>query len=319
MSQPKAPPVTVVIPVRNEEATIASILSALSRQVRADDRVIVVETGSTDHTPRILDEAAQAYPHVSVVHAEGAYPGTARNVGIRSATTEWLALLDAGTRVDEGWLDAMRAPLTGSAHDIDVVIGRWGPRIDDTFGALATLAYVPKLVPDGTRGPTTGIMMVRREAWEKVGGFPDYRAGEDLAFFRRLEEANANFVPAPDARVEWELARGWGATWRRFVSYSGHVLRAGMWRTWHRGTLRNMLLITACLAIGTTLHPLAYVGVPALYALRAGRQSRGKWDEVAHLEQSQVKMFVGVMVFLAVLDLATIWGMVPRPQSPGSR
>jgi len=92
-----------------------------------------------------------------------------------------------------------------------------------------------------------------------------------------------------------------------------------MWRTWHRGTLRNMLLITACLAIGTTLHPLAYVGVPALYALRAGRQSRGKWDEVAHLEQSQVKMFVGVMVFLAVLDLATIWGMVPRPQSPGSR
>ena len=69
MSQPKAPPVTVVIPVRNEEATIASILSALSRQVRADDRVIVVETGSTDHTPRILDEAAQAYPHVSVVHA----------------------------------------------------------------------------------------------------------------------------------------------------------------------------------------------------------------------------------------------------------
>jgi biofilm PGA synthesis N-glycosyltransferase PgaC len=49
--------VGVVMAIRNEEESIASVLDALDRQTLAPSRVVVVDDGSTDNTPRILRQS----------------------------------------------------------------------------------------------------------------------------------------------------------------------------------------------------------------------------------------------------------------------
>src|ERR1700737_2450217 len=54
-----SPPVSVIVPARNEERNIRRCVTSLLEQDYANFEVIVVDDGSTDATPRILEEIAQ--------------------------------------------------------------------------------------------------------------------------------------------------------------------------------------------------------------------------------------------------------------------
>ncbi len=98
---------SVVIPVHNRAALTQQCLDTLfaSPPARAELEVVVVDDGSTDATPTMLESYGD---RISVVrHARNAGFGVSCNDGAAAAAGEWLVLLNNDTLPQPGWLDAL--------------------------------------------------------------------------------------------------------------------------------------------------------------------------------------------------------------------
>src|SRR5262245_37524736 len=181
--------VTLVVPVRDEADTLEAFFGSLDEQAVPPGAIVFVDAGSTDSSGAVLERYAVRMPHVRIVKAEAAFPGRARNVGMRAAATEWIALPDAGTVVDAQWLSNLVAPLDNDPS-IDVVFGTYEPLMSTTFQRCLALCFLaPGRLVGGRRyrGPSTASLLLKKSVWAEAGGFPeDLRACEDLLF--RSEE-----------------------------------------------------------------------------------------------------------------------------------
>src|SRR4029079_16232075 len=114
------------------------------------------------------------------------------------------------------------------------------------FTRCAALAYATRLTPrpgGPSRGPATVSMLIRRDVWAAVGGFPDLRAGEDLIFFQKIQAHGARAVWAPDAAVHWRMASTFADTFLRLREYSRANVQGGLERPWHYGVLRQYTVL----------------------------------------------------------------------------
>ena len=112
------------------------------------------------------------------------YPGLARNAGVAVAQCAWIAFTDAGVVLDEDWLAELALQ---AGPGVDVVYGGLGARCATASSASAPRS--PTSRPEdrsGTRGPSVASCLMRREAFSRAGGFPPFRAAEDLIFIARL-------------------------------------------------------------------------------------------------------------------------------------
>src|SRR5829696_144319 len=118
--------VSVVVPVYNPGPAIEACIASLIGQSIPADRLelIFVDDGSTDGTPRRLDELAKMHANVRIIRipASGA-PGRPRNVGLAQARGEYIHFVDADDALAPRaleWLTAM-----ADEYDSDVVIGKY--------------------------------------------------------------------------------------------------------------------------------------------------------------------------------------------------
>jgi cellulose synthase/poly-beta-1,6-N-acetylglucosamine synthase-like glycosyltransferase len=105
--------VSVLVPVRNEEAHIAGLLESLARQDYPEAEFIFIDDGSTDKSPELLKDFAAAHPSVRIVTlAENPGPNRkqyALTRGIETARGSLLLFTDADCEVPPGWISAMAA------------------------------------------------------------------------------------------------------------------------------------------------------------------------------------------------------------------
>ncbi len=87
---------SVVIPTFNRETLITRALDSVLAQSHHADEIIVVDDGSTDNTAAVIHNH---YPQITLLSQENKGVSTARNIGIRHARGEWIALLDS----DDEW------------------------------------------------------------------------------------------------------------------------------------------------------------------------------------------------------------------------
>lgn len=97
---PKWPKVSIIIPARNEEKTIAASLKTRLREDYPREEIILIDDRSTDRTGEILDEVAKGDTRVKVIHVKE-IPSNwigkiyAMQKGIEQATGDWLLFSDA--------------------------------------------------------------------------------------------------------------------------------------------------------------------------------------------------------------------------------
>ncbi len=85
--------VTVVIPTRNRCGLLQRTLGTVFAQQHADLDVVVVDEGSTDDTPEMLERLP--YDRLTVLrHEQAKGVSAARNAGIAAATGQWVAFVD---------------------------------------------------------------------------------------------------------------------------------------------------------------------------------------------------------------------------------
>jgi GT2 family glycosyltransferase len=151
--------ITVVVPARDASATIGRTLAALAGQeVDVDYEVVVVDSGSTDDTPKIVSSSGVV---TAVLHNPGGEPASSRNMGARHGTGRVLAFTDADCEPVPSWLaSGLRA-----LEQADIVQGKVLPvsepgPFDRTVRVLWELGLYE-----------TANLFVRRELFVRIGGF----------------------------------------------------------------------------------------------------------------------------------------------------
>lgn len=196
---------TVVVPARNETASLGGLLSDLHRESRDDPgmRVLVVDDSSDDDTAAIARRA----PGVELVEAPPLPPGWAgkcwavdRGVAATEhpadsapAAHDLLVLLDADVRLHPDALDALRDEHRRSGGLVSVQ--PWH-RTERPYEQLSALFNVIALMgtgagsstPSGAFGP---VLVTSRAAYDAVGGHAAVRGEvvEDLALAERYRDA----------------------------------------------------------------------------------------------------------------------------------
>ena len=95
------PVLSVVVPVYNVKTYLETCVDSLLRQTLTDIEIVLVDDGSTDGSGALCDELAARDPRIRVVHKENGGLSSARNAGIRAASTDLVGLVDSDDYVDD--------------------------------------------------------------------------------------------------------------------------------------------------------------------------------------------------------------------------
>ena len=153
---------SLIIPIRNEEASIENLVDSIGRQTMPPDEVVFIDGGSTDSTVEIVERLAAGKASTKLVKTDGATPGKGRNLGVEAARNQWIAFTDAGIRLEENWLEE----LVKAADEADIVYGNYAPDhrgSNSLFQRCAAFAYVPPQRAKGIRGKFIASSLIKRE------------------------------------------------------------------------------------------------------------------------------------------------------------
>lgn len=210
---------TVVIPARDVAATLPQQLDALlAQEWEGDWEIVVLDNGSRDETPAIVEEYARTHPRVRLVRdADGAGVNYARNRGIDAANGEHVAICDGDDIVGPRWVAAMGDAL----REHDCVTGPIDVRRLNPAWLVRTRGEFPTDAPRSYYGifplAAGGNMGIRRATWEKVGRFREDVVGavDDIELCLRLWRDGVAIGFAGDAVVSYRYRTEPRALWRQ--------------------------------------------------------------------------------------------------------
>jgi rSAM/selenodomain-associated transferase 2 len=172
------PMLSIIIPVVNEQKAIGKSLAALQPLRRHGVELIVVDGGSTDGTPTL----ARAFTDLTLSAPLGR--ASQMNAGARRAAGEHFLFLHSDTELPEQAAEQISAALSHGER----IWGRFDVRFDSPLRILGVVAFMMNW-----RSRCTGIatgdqaMFVQRQAFERVGGFPEIALMEDIALSKLLK------------------------------------------------------------------------------------------------------------------------------------
>ena len=194
--------VSVIVPCRGWPETLAACLrSAQSQVVGVSVEIIVVVNGAEPPTQE------HAWPGVTIVHEPAPGPAAARNAGVRVASGDVLAFIDADCVASPSWLAAALATMGDGASDCVVAgaIVRSGARrswvsLYDSVTYLRQEDYVKS-----ANACVTANLLVHRMVFERIGQFDqgfDEAAFEDWEWSLRARRAGVPIIYAAGAVVD---------------------------------------------------------------------------------------------------------------------
>ena len=181
--------ISVIVPVHNASAWLGDCLDALLRQdlPPGDFEVIAVDNLSSDNSMAV----ARARRGVRLLSEKRLSAYAARNRGIRAASGELLAFIDADCIPCPDWLSRLQSAMVEAPGTV-VVMGRHiptGPSL--AIRLLGVYDHVKEMFVLSSSDPTlyyghTNCMLVRHEAFEELGHFDRRPRGADVIFVQRV-------------------------------------------------------------------------------------------------------------------------------------
>lgn len=203
MTNRPVPILSVVIPCYRAGADIRRCLDSVLAQAVAFTFEVIVVDSSADGTAETL---RRAYPAVHVIELPGrAFPGTARNAGVREARGRVIVFTDADCVVDPGWLAAIR-DLHEAQPDVPVIGG--GIVNGTPLHPVGTAEFLLEFSEFHSRRPAgkarllpTCNLSLKRDVFETHGYLDDVITGSDTVYTRRLVERGETLRFTPTFRV----------------------------------------------------------------------------------------------------------------------
>ncbi|MGI8721965.1 MAG: glycosyltransferase, partial [Geodermatophilaceae bacterium] len=168
--------VTVVIPTRNRSGLLRQTLGTVLAQEDTDFDVVIVDEGSTDETPEML----QRWPHDRLTvlrHEQAKGVSAARNAGLAAATGPWVAFVDdddiwSPTKLAAQLAAARRTPEAGwvcaGAVRVDSRLRLRGAERTPVPADVGRTLLARNVIPGGASG-----VLARADLVRQVGGFDE--------------------------------------------------------------------------------------------------------------------------------------------------
>jgi GT2 family glycosyltransferase len=221
---------SVLVPVRNGDATLRSCLEALLWGDRSPDELIVVDDRSSDGSRELAEEVG-----ARLVRREGADGGAAhvRNLGARTAEGDILIFVDADVVVHADTLALIEAEFSADPE----LAALFGSYDDDPPGGVVSRYknlehhFVHQHARRDTSNFWTGCGAVRRSVFLSVGGFDERYLGasiEDIDLGWRMRRAGYRIRLCPEVQgthlkrwTLWQMVRadilGRAVPWTRLI------------------------------------------------------------------------------------------------------
>lgn len=207
--------ISVVIPCYNHARFVGDAIRSVAAQRWPDLELVVVDDGSTDESPRVVEQALQAASSLSrKIFIEQENTGThgALARAIAETTGDVLTILNSDDRFHPDRLARimMEAPERGdflafsAVHLIDAAGSPMAPESDTARGYRHALYEASRCPTVGfgllrnNFAVTTGNFVFTRTLYEKIGGFRSYKLAHDWDFLlQALWHVEPIFVPEP--------------------------------------------------------------------------------------------------------------------------
>jgi glycosyltransferase involved in cell wall biosynthesis len=210
---------TLISPVKNEAVDVVYYLDSILKQTLMPDEIIIVDGGSTDHTPQIIRDYGEANNlPITVVEIMSTSISMQRNLAINSARNNIVVLADAGNILDENYCRNMVGPFD-EFPDVDLV-GAIYYALHDEYAQHFIYGW------DGFEGwdtflPAGKTMAIKKDIFQTMCGFPEFLAftGEDTLFDLYYRQVSRRWVFNKAAFVYWDIPTTWEGCLKKFYSY----------------------------------------------------------------------------------------------------
>ncbi len=305
--------VSILLPARNEERTLDSVLQSLTRQEYQRIEILVLDDGSEDSTGLIAERWAETDPRIQLVRGRPLPPGWVGKSHACSqlaerARGEYLLFVDADTVHSTQSVSAAMAELKRTGAGLLTVIPR---QTMETFWEntllpllhFSTFCFLPMPLVSWSKHPRLAMangqfMLFRRDAYERIGGHAAVRSAmvEDV-WLSRLVKAN-----------------GYGLA----IRDGGNVVSARMYRSlkeiWNgfsknlfAGFSYSLLLIAAVITFNVCTSIIPFFLFAAAFVPGGGT------DWVNGQVMLQVGLILMIRVALAVRFKLDLWPVLLHP------
>jgi len=292
--------ISLVVTVLNEGDSIRRLLDSILAQRRPPDEVIICDGGSADNTLAVLAEYQGRLP-LAVVERPGANISTGRNAAIKVARYDIITVADAGVRLDPDWLLHLAEPFERGAAE-PMVAGFFLPDTDSAFEVAMGATVLPELrdVNPAAFMPSSRSVAFRREAWETVGGYPEWiDVCEDLIFDFQLAACFGRFVFAPQAVAYFRPRSTLRAFLRQYYLYARGDGKANLFPRRHLIRYLTYLVALPLIALaGLVLSPWWLLALPlggAYMVATPYRRLLNQWGGLRFGEKLAAALWVPVI------------------------
>jgi glycosyltransferase involved in cell wall biosynthesis len=213
-----APVVTVLLPARNAESTVARAVDSLLGGTLRDIRILAVDDGSTDSTHQVLQGLAARDPRVEVLDGQGRGLVAALQLALSQATSPYVARMDADDEALPRRLEASVVALEADSHlagvGTSVELFREDQPVSPSLQAYASWLNSLTTAEELFRARFIESPMchpsvcLRREALVATGGWEDGDFPEDYALWLKLLHAGYGLRNLPDVLLRWRDSAG---------------------------------------------------------------------------------------------------------------
>lgn len=229
------PHVSVLVPARNEAATIAACVTSLLSQTYPKMDVLVLDDGSTDGTSQQLDALSRQYPQLTVIYTTNDPPSGWNGKSYachrlaQRATGEWLLFTDADTI--HAPTSVERGVIQACALDADLLSAFPSQRVE-TWSERFLVSFVMNFLPLTTvnlaamwRGRSRHLLangqylLARAKIYDALGGHASvaHALVDDFALARRFSVGGYTVALVDgSSMLECRMYRSFREVWEGF-------------------------------------------------------------------------------------------------------
>ncbi|HTT09017.1 MAG TPA: glycosyltransferase family 2 protein [Gammaproteobacteria bacterium] len=215
ISRPRAPPLSVVIPVHNESACIGTLIGEIERALPDADRreIIVVDDASTDATPEALARLQKDLPgRLRVLRHDRQYgQSAALRTGVTAARHDLIVTLDGDGQNDPADIPRLLAVYAASPTGAVMVCGQRLRRQDSwlkRFASRVANGIRSGLLGDGVPDTGCGLKLFPRELFLRLPWFDHMHRFLPALVLRdggRVEKVAVNHRPRAAGRTKYGI------------------------------------------------------------------------------------------------------------------
>ena len=254
---------SLIIPVYNRPDEVDELLGSLVTQTLQDFEVIIVEDGSSLPCETVCKKYEEKLD-LKYFMKTNSGPGQSRNYGAERAQGTYLIILDSDVVLPTGYLQAVDEELTREPADAFGGPDRAHESFSDTQKAIS-YSMTSFFTTGGIRGgkkkldkfyPRSFNMGIRKDVYDRLGGFSKMRFGEDIDFSIRIFKAGCHCRLFPGAWV-WHKRR---TDFRKFFRqvYNSGIARINLYKKYPE-SLKVVHLLPMVFTVGVIALALLFL------------------------------------------------------------